>query len=101
VHAVHGDLDRLADAGQGDGPLAQRRTGQRGQVAQQDAVGLVGLLEAVHQRPALDRPAAAHRVDAPVRVGPARRQVQVQRDLAARLPRAAQMVIAGSWRPGR
>ena len=95
MHPVRGDLDRLADAGQRDRPLAQHGTRPHGQVLQLDAVGLVGLLEAVHQGPALDRGAAAHRVDAAVRVGPARGQVQVQGDLVARLPAAAKLVIAG------
>jgi hypothetical protein len=96
VHAVHGDLDRLADAGQSDRPLAQHGIGPDRQIFQLDTVGLVGLLEAVHQGPALDRRAAAHRLDAPVRMDPPRRQVQVQGDLVARLPAAAELVIAGS-----
>jgi hypothetical protein len=47
VHAVRGDPDRLADAGQGDGPLAQHRSGPDGQVVHVDAGGLVGLLEVI------------------------------------------------------
>ena len=42
-----------------------------------DVPRLVGLLEAVHKRPALHRHGAPQRVDAPARVGQPRRDVQV------------------------
>ena len=95
VQAVCGDLDRLADAGQGDGPLAQDAARADSQVLQLDAVRLVGLLEAVDQGAALDGRAAADRVDPPVGVGPAGRQVQAQGDHVARLPPAHELVVGG------
>jgi hypothetical protein len=65
--ALGGDLDRLADAVQGAGSLAEDSAGLDGQVVQASAAELVGLLEAVDERSALDRHAAAHGVQAPVR----------------------------------
>ena len=71
------------------------------QVVQPRAVELVGLLEAVDEGPALDGHAAADRVHAPVRVGPARGQVQVQVDHVALSPGAVQHVVAGETRSVR
>jgi len=88
-------LDRLADAVQRDGPLAEHSARLDGQVVHLRAVELVGLLEAVDEGPALDGHAAADRVHAPVRVGPAGGHVQVQGDHVALVPGAAQDVIAG------
>ena len=79
---------------QGDGTLAEHAARPDDQVLQARAVELVGLLEAVDERAALDGDAAAHRVHAPVRVGPARGHVQVQRHQVARLPGAADDVVA-------
>src|SRR5690349_17804822 len=92
--ALRGDLDRLADAGQGDGPLAEHAARPDDQVLQARAVELVGLLEAVDERAALDGDAAAHRVHPPVRVGPARRHVQVQGHHVACCPGPLNEVVA-------
>jgi len=89
-----GDLDRRADAVQDDGPLAEHRARFDGQVVQAGAVELVGLLVAVDEGAALDRHAAAHRVDPPVRIGPAGGHVQMHDDGVARPPGTAENVIA-------
>ena len=68
--------------------------GRMTQVLQARAVELVGLLEAVDERAALDGHAAAYRVHAPVRVGPARGHVQVQGHHVARVPGAVDDVVA-------
>src|ERR1700722_6180119 len=87
-----GELDRGPDARQRDRALGERDAGQNGQLVEPG--GLVGLLEAVDQGAALDRDAAAHRVDPPVGVRPARGEVQVQAHLVARLPRPPQAQVA-------
>ena len=92
--ALRGDLDRLADAVQSDRALAEDPARPDAQVVQVHAVELVGLLEAVDQGPALDGHAAADRVHAPVRVGPARGHVQVHGDHVALVPGAMEHVVA-------
>ena len=62
-----GDLDRLANAVQGDGPLAEHGARLDNQIVQLRALGLIGLLEAVDERAALDGGAAADRIDARMR----------------------------------
>jgi hypothetical protein len=81
--ALGGDLDRLADAVLGDGPLAEDSAGLDDQVVQAGAAKLVGLLEAADEGAALDRHAAAHGVHAPVRIGPAWCHIQVHGGVSA------------------
>ena len=92
-------LDGRADAVGRDRALGERRARADGELVEPD--GLVGLLEAVDERPALDRRAAPYRVHPPVGGRPARRHVKAEPDLVPGLPHAAhEQVAAGrSHRP--
>jgi hypothetical protein len=95
------DLDRLAHAVERDRELIHRPAGREEQVIHACPRGLVRLLEAVHQRAALDRHAPADRVDAAVRVAEPRCQVHQQGNPVAGPPLAAEqeVTLGRSHRP--
>src|ERR1700677_4098969 len=87
ARGARGHLNRAADAVDLRFALRERNAGGDGDLVEPD--GLVGLLEAEDERTALDRDAAAHRVDPGIGPRPAGRHLQAQRELVAGTPRRA------------
>jgi hypothetical protein len=85
-------LDGRTDTVERDRVLGERSARGDGELI--EPYGLVGLFEAVDERAALDRRAAAYRVDPPVGVDPAWPHVKTEPDLVPGPPRAAHPQVA-------